>query len=59
MPDSELTRYTEDDDAPTTLDLAPHLADDAEELVHEARVRAKQGDLAGAEFYLHLAGVLP
>jgi hypothetical protein len=59
MPDTELTRYVEDDEASTTLDLGHHLADDAEELVQEARTRARQGDLAGAEFCLHLAGVLP
>lgn len=54
-----LTLYTEEDTDTTTLDLSVHPADESQELVAEARARAQQGDLIGAEFCLQLAGVLP
>ena len=51
--------YTEEDNDPTTLDLTPHLEFDTQELVQEARERVREGDLAGAELFLEIAGALP
>lgn len=56
---TDLSLYVEDDNDTTTLDLSVHLAEDAQELVQEARSRARLGDLNGAELFLQLAGVLP